>query len=292
MINISLGWCPVEECKEKISSVFNFRHHWKTIHVPETIYCLCPNYKECAFVSVTPAKLKLHFEMMHRDKDDRMLRKPFPLALKIPHKWPVYNQLYIDPGKYRLEGHESLNKGAGVDLKYLPSDTIKCPVITCDGLKLENKEEFSIHWEKCHVPVFLFYHCSYWDCSAVFQCAHHLKQHYQMKHDYNGNKLFDALCKSILHESYNLGYINPGPYRLRKPQGYVTCDNHKVAADMKNKDFIVPGTVTFTDVLKDFTRKNKPDPVIILIRGLPGSGKTHLAKYMKVREKNIKLTYD
>ncbi len=229
--------------------------------------------------------------MMHRHKNDRMLKKPFPLALRIPHKWPVYNQLYIDPGKYRLEGHESLNKGAGVDLKYLPIDTIKCPVITCDGLKLENKEEFSIHWEKSHVPVFLFYHCSYWDCSAVFQCAHDLKQHYQMKHGYYGNKLHNILCSTIIRESYNLEYIHPGPYRLRKPQGFITLDEvTDTTGDMKVEDLTIPGTVTFTDILKDFRNKDKPDPVVFLIRGLPGSGKTRLAKYMVVREMYIKLT--
>ncbi len=291
LVKPGINECPVEECKAKLISNSDLVQHWTTYHIPYNTYCLCPNWeKDCRFVSQSLSLLKLHFDREHKQPSEHS----YPFTLNNPDKWKVYNQLYIDPGKYKLGKNDikiEKKESPHAKLQYVSEDCVKCPTVSCKGKPAyKNYEDLCGHWEKYHVPLYQFYRCRYWECSVVCDSLQDVKQHLQLKHGYSGAKLHSTLTAIILDEYRNTSFINPGPYRLKRrnaQKGFITAEPKSMKKQEPVKGMSDAEVVTYEDLLRMFWQNWEPQPTMIMIRGLPGVGKTRLSRYMKVAVKGL-----
>ncbi len=259
--------CPVEACQNKtFIGVAAMKQHWQFIHGTFLQY-LCLFCKTTTFPST--CELKEHYQSAHYDKGI-----PQTLVSKSHTK---LNKAYVDPGIYRLKNSstqdskdqeenkkEMVVKKNGLD--YVDPSFCTCPVLECKDNTFASIHDTKRHWAEVHEELVMCHMCSF--CPGVnFRQTFMLRDHYEETHS-DKEDIQKLLSCSDMKRLPNKSYINPGKYRLLK--------------DTEMKTDTEKGTMFTTAGLFGKNSYPRQQPLCIIIRGLPGAGKSHMAKVLMV----------
>ncbi len=268
--------CPVPECMVKSDYDGDFVYHWKTYHVSQIEYYVCP---KCDVLTTSTGELKDHY------LQDHMLpggaNRQVPNNISNPRTAKLHNQLYISPGNLHLEKHVELNKSAPTDLVDITVQASSCPVPNCRNSGVKSAMDLRMHWRKCHIPVIKMYKCPMTSCGATLPTFIQSREHLLKLHSCTGERLSNLLKNIRAKEKMNKEFKDPGKYRYPHVAHGNFLSSQGAGNGAPSSPVPVGSGVSFDSILEKF-KTDKPEPTVILMRGLPGAGKTRIARFMKV----------
>ncbi len=258
MIGATICKCPVAACKPLLNYMVqrsDLVQHWKMYHLPQQRLFCCPK-EDCSFASSRAVYKKLHTPYGHGYAVERVLK----------------NALFIHPGEYRLSNFKDVEIPKMIDLSKTDISK-KCPVPGCH--KVLSNHDFKQHYNKVHVPVHKLFKCNAFECNMqYFEGLGGLDRHLRKGHGLGGLKLISQIRNMKVQNKINLNYIDPC---------HIICSGLTPEKTVQSEKLHERSKLVSYDTLINRYRTDPASlPIVILIRGLPGAGKTRLAKYMKV----------
>lgn len=273
--------CPVPDCQQEGLWSFNapmlFRKHFNKLHIPVSCYFLCPwcSYADKIKFKVIEHALNEHARVESKDEIENLVWQDKRHAVNVD---------FIDPGPFRIPGTKDFFPSAPDKVVYVSPLASTCPVTECGDAKLE--VSYQEHWEDYHMPVIQVFRCPC--CTDTFVMVEALKKHLQATHGYRNPKLQAAVDSTLQTYEKNAGYIDPGAYRLMestaKPSMVVMPKEARhILGSYGSETETEDKTYSFEEVVEEAWKTGHPQMVVIVMRGLPGAGKSRLARFIKVR---------